>query len=987
MTESFSSNNFLTDIPSPGSIIHVRGREWVALPQNNEDKLNKVLHIKPIGEGENLSSTLFWPLEGSSVKSATFAPPDPKKSGSQNSAVLLRDSFLLKLRAGTGPFRSLGNIAVEPRSYQLVPLLLALKQSVARLLIADEVGLGKTVEALLVAREFLDRGEIQKITVICPPHLCVKWKEDMKKQFNLSAEILRPGTAKKLEKDLPIGKSIFDIIPFTIVSLDWIKSDRNRESFLRSCGEFVIVDEAHTCAARKGGLRQQRYQLIKGLSKNLNRHLLLLTATPHSGDSEAFDNLLGLLDSKFDNLSELIEGQSRKDLRSDLGNYFVQRRRQDIKQDWGIGGADFPDRETREATYSITGEWGYLFEDVIAYAREIIKRSSNESNQKKRLSWWAALALLRCVSSSPAAAASSLQTKLINEQTSDKDKNNTTFINDDFEKIAQNTVLDGIEENLSNEEAAPGSNLFVSSDAKHIESLIRRSNNLKGKIHDPKLKKLINEINNFLKDKYKPIIFCRFRPTAHYLEEQLNIEFDKSKFFIRAVTGELPPEERLNRIQEFDNAIKNGKIPILIATDCLSEGIDLQYIFDAVIHYDLCWNPTRHEQREGRIDRFGQKNYKVRALMIHGDESNPIDYRVLKVILEKERIIRKELGVSVPIPGNANAIAEVMMSSILDQEQIIQTTLDLGLKDNLNSQLELEAVLEKEWQSAKEKAKSTRTIFAQRSLKPEDVIKEWESSQTVLGDESDVERFVITACKKIGLPIVEIKDNECCWEINLDFLKTTHEALSNRLQQSGLEGVIRFGFRKPIKNGIQLIGRSHPLVVELAEFIAENALSDDWPIFAARSSVIRTKSVAQKTQLLLIRLRYLLNQEKWSGNKYEVLPNLLVEECLLIKIRGKDIELLDRKSSFELFEAEPIGNIATSQREYELNEAIFNLKDINSLLKELSESRAKLVEDEHRRVREASLRSGENLRMRFKCKPAPSIDVIGLFILLPAPIL
>ena len=277
--------------------------------------------------------------------------------------------------------------------------------------------------------------------------------------------------------------------------------------------------------------------------------------------------------------------------------------------------------------------------------------------------------------------------------------------------------------------------------------MIRRSNKLKGKIHDPKLKKLINEINNFLKDKYKPIIFCRFRPTAHYLEEQLNIEFDKSKFFIRAVTGELPPEERLNRIQEFDNAIKNGKIPILIATDCLSEGIDLQYIFDAVIHYDLCWNPTRHEQREGRIDRFGQKNYKL--YNVHGDESNPIDYRVLKVILEKERIIRKELGVSVPIPGNANAIAEVMMSSILDQEQIIQTTLDLGLKDNLNSQLELEAVLEKEWQSAKEKAKSTH-IFAQK-FKTRDVIKEWESSQTVLGDESDED--LQYSFKKIGLPM------------------------------------------------------------------------------------------------------------------------------------------------------------------------------------------------------------------------------------------
>jgi hypothetical protein len=97
------------------------------------------------------------------------------------------------------------------------------------------------------------------VTVICPPHLCEKWKSDMIRQFNLAAEVVRPGTAQKLERGLPAGKSIFDVVPFTVVSLDWIKSDRNREGFLRSCGEFVIVDEAHTCAARKGGGRQQRY--------------------------------------------------------------------------------------------------------------------------------------------------------------------------------------------------------------------------------------------------------------------------------------------------------------------------------------------------------------------------------------------------------------------------------------------------------------------------------------------------------------------------------------------------------------------------------------------------------------------------------------------------------------------------------------------------------------------------------------------------------
>jgi hypothetical protein len=107
-----------------------------------------------------------------------------------------------------------------------------------------------------------------------------------------------------------------------------------------------IVDEAHTCAARKGGGRQQRYELLRGLAADPQRHLVLLTATPHSGDQEAFDNLLGLLDPKFEGLSEMPEGQRRRDLRDELGNYFVQRRRLDLKEEWGTEGADFPDRET-----------------------------------------------------------------------------------------------------------------------------------------------------------------------------------------------------------------------------------------------------------------------------------------------------------------------------------------------------------------------------------------------------------------------------------------------------------------------------------------------------------------------------------------------------------------------------------------------------------------------------------------------------------------
>ena len=978
------------DIPSPGSIVKVRGREWIALPQSQSEKQEQVLKLRPLGGGDQGIGTLYWPLEGAAVKPASFEPPDPSQSGSQSSALLLRDALLLKLRAGAGPFRSLGNVALEPRPYQLVPLLMALKQAVTRVLIADEVGLGKTVEALLIARELLDRGEIRKVTVICPPHLCEKWRADMQGQFNLAAEVVRPGTAQKLERGLPAGKSIFEVIPFTVVSLDWIKSDRNREGFLRSCGEFVIVDEAHTCAARKGGGRQQRYELLRGLSDKPDRHVVLLTATPHSGDTEAFDNLLGLLDRKFAGLSEMAEGPRRKELRDDLGNYFVQRRRQDLKEEWGTNGADFPDRETREAEYKLTGDWAELFHDVLGYAKDLVQRSAGESKLRQRMSWWAALALLRCVSSSPAAASASLRTKLLNLQTGSAGdaELDEQQLADDLESMAALAVLDGAEEEFSGEEAAPGADLANAEDAEQLQDLIARADLLRGKTHDPKLKQLIKELNGLLKEGFRPVIFCRFRPTAHYLAEQLQEALPKRSHVVMAVTGDLPPEERVLRIRELQDELANDKVPVLVATDCLSEGIDLQHTFDAVVHYDLCWNPTRHEQREGRVDRFGQARNNVRALMLHGGSSNPVDDRVRTVILAKEQTIRKELGVSVPIPGNANTITQAVLSSILGgPAQVIQGSFELGLEGNTATQLELEATIEAEWQSAKEKAKTTRTIFAQRSLKPEEALAEWDRMQESLGSEQAVERLVVNACRRLNLPIGPLKTSSDCWELDLTALGDDRMALRERLRNHDLDGRLRLSFRSPARDGSKLLSRSHPLVVELADFVAERALSGLEPELAARASVICTKSVASRTQLLVLRLRHQLHQDRWTGNGYEALPDLLVEECLTVRVQGDGVEQLEGNAALQLLEAPPARNVDVGERTRWLTEAVAGLDALQPALRALAERRAQLAEDDHRRVREASLRRGESLRMRFNCEPAPAVDVIGLFVLLPAPTL
>ena len=980
------------DTPTtPGSIVRARGREWVVMP----NPAPNTLKLRPLGGGDQQIATLFLPLEGHDVAPATFPWPEASQSGSSSSALLMRDALRLKLRAGAGPFRSLGNLALEPRAYQLVPLLMALKQSVTRLLIADEVGLGKTVEALLIARELLDRGEIRTITVICPPHLCEKWRSDMAQQFHLAAEVVRPGTVGRLSKDLPVGHSLFEVYPFTVVSLDTIKRDDYRDGFIRGCGDFVIVDEAHTCTSGKGRGRHQRYELLRGLAARSDRHVVLLTATPHSGDSEGFNHLLGLLDPRFAELGTMPDGPRRDALREELGAHFVQRRRQDIRAEWGSEGADFPDRETRESTYELSGAWGTLFHDVLEYARTIVKRSAGQSRLRQRMSWWAALALLRCVSSSPAAAAASLRTKLAGLEPGNGPELNEDQQLSELEALASQGVLDGLDEAMSEEEAAPGGDLAIEADRAHLEALIEAAEGLRGPTKDPKLRQLVRQVQELLNEGYRPVIFCRFRPTAHYLAEELTAALPKRGTVIRAVTGELPPEERVERIaaleaEAFDP--EKPKTPVLVATDCLSEGIDLQRSFDAVIHYDLCWNPTRHEQREGRVDRFGQARTTVRALMLHGackdpNRRNPVDERVLAVILNKERLIRKELGVSVPVPGDMNSITQAVLADVLG-EAVQQLGLDLGLASAPGMPPVLampgwEASFDQQWQSAKENARRTQTIFAQRRLKPEEVLPEWQRSKEALGDHAAVERLLVEACARLRLPAPALADG--VWTFNLAEIPPERRALRERLEGQGLEGRLSLCTRTPCRDGAQLLTRAHPLVVELAEFVAERALSGEEPELTARSAVIRTKAVSERTTLLLLRLRHQINQERRTEAGFEAMPPLLVEECLTVHAAAAGLQVLPEAEALALLQQPAVGNVQPGQRQMELERALKLLPGLEADLRTLALDQATQAEDDHRRVRQAAVGTGGALRMRFRCEPSLPVDVIGLFVLLPVP--
>lgn len=951
----------------PGSLVSARGREWVVLPESSED----TLRLRPLGAAEEDATLIYLPIEPQPVGPATFPWPTPAEATNFAAGQLLRDALQLKLRTGAGPFRSFGNIAVEPRAYQLVPLLMALKQDIVRLLIADDVGIGKTIEAALIVRELLDRGEIGRMSVLCPPHLCEQWQRELKERFHINAVVVRNTTAGRLERGLPANESIFEAYPFTVVSLDYIKSDRRRDEFQRACPECVIVDEAHTCT-HSGQGRQQRYSLLKGLAANPERHLILLTATPHSGDEEAFYNLLGLLNPEFQALKDL-PSDARQPLRQQLATHFVQRRRPDI-QEWRDSQI-FPDRLTTEVTYALTGTWGRLFDEVLEYARDLVERTEGQGLRQQRMSWWAALALLRCISSSPAAAVNALRTRLSGGADDVVVSLSTEEELAEAEAQGRERVLDGVQDDLTTQDIEPAAR---TEDSALLEGLIAKAEGLAGPSKDPKLNRLIEHLKALTAEGFQPVIFCRYIATAHYVAEHLRKAFPKHG--VQAVTGESAPAEREVTVE----AMAESEQRILVATDCLSEGINLQSLFTAVVHYDLSWNPTRHEQREGRVDRFGQKGlayehngatiHAVKATMLFG-EDNPVDGAVLNVILRKAESIRKELGVLVPMPDDEGKLTQALVGAVLLRKgETTRTTpqraLDFG---------EPQKQLETAWQSARDKAAKNRTLFAQRRLKPEDVLPEWQKTLAVLGGEDDVERFVRRAASQLGAPLEETgRDHARHWKLHGHSLPS---AVQSRLEGEGLTGTLRIDFHQPPASGAVFIHRTHPLVSSLADHLLELALDSDHstvpddqlPI--ARAGAIFTHAVTSRTTVLLLRLRHQLTVTHRQHTRL-----LLCEETVTFALEeGNPLRQPDETAARALMQAEPARNMPVALRDRHLQQALDQLPAWQARLESLAGERAQTLLEDHRRVRAAGKSSGD-----YRVTPSLPVDVMGLFVLVPA---
>lgn len=939
-----------------GALVRARGREWVVLPDSTED----FLVLRPLGGGNDDVAGVHTALEA--VEPATYPLPSADDLGDAASAGLLRTALRLGFRSSAGPFRSLAQIAVDPRAYQLVPLLMALRQETVRLLIADDVGIGKTVEAGLVAAELLAQGDARRLAVLCSPALAEQWQRELAEKFAIDAELVLTSTVRRLERDLMMNESLFDRYPYVVVSTDFIKSDAHRSEFLNHCPDLVIVDEAHTAVSDGAvGTRQRhrRHELLRDLARDPQRHLLLVTATPHSGKEEGFRNLLELLDPELVTLDlEQTRGRER------LARHFVQRRRGDIRR-YLDEDTQFPsDRESREVAYSLTPEYRRLFTQVLDYAREQV-RDASDGGLHQRVRWWSVLALLRALASSPAAAAATLRQRAATAEAADEAEadalgRSAVLDSADDEAIEGIDVTPGADDADPDDPDDPGAGVPSTRRAR-LRVMAKTADTLHGPAADAKLARAIAEVKALLADGYDPIVFCRFIDTAEYVAAHLTKALAGTAE-VAAVTGTLPPAERQQRIADLAATPARH---VLVATDCLSEGVNLQDAFQAVMHYDLAWNPTRHEQREGRVDRFGQTAPTVRAITLYGVD-NSIDGIVLDVLIRRHRAISKATGVIVPVPAESDSVLEALMEGlVLRGVDHQQGELDLGLR-------QADERLDLAWRSAAEAERTSRTKYAQGSIHPDEVAGEVAQVRAALGSHGAIRPFVEDTLRALGSTLTPTADG---------FAATTSSLVA------GVRDALPPGHAEPLPFHHQLpaprrhavLTRTDPAVAALAGYVLDTALdakTDAGLRPARRAGILRTGAVAARTTMLLVRYRFHLDVPTREGTRA-----LVAEDAELVAFRGtpEDPTWLDAGEVAGLVAARPEGNIPADQATDMVARALEKVALLTDHLDARADARADELLESHRRVRAGAGAARAGLRVRAQ-KP---VDILGVYLYLP----
>lgn len=615
--------------PEAGQLVEIRRRQWIVAdieaskPSTGITTAQHWVTLASIDE-DSLGETVevVWELEPGAhiIEKAGL----PTIAGQDDTEAL--DAFLDAVRWGAAtnadrgflqaPFRS--GVSIE--DFQLDPLVRAIDMARVNLLIADDVGLGKTIEAGLVVQELLLRHRARTVLVVCPASLQEKWRVEMIEKFGLEFKIVDTEYVKELRRARGIHANPWTSFPRLIASVDWLKSGDAlrtmrdvlpvRAGYPRKF-DILIVDEAHNVAPAGSAhyaLESQRTLLIRKIAPHF-QHRLFLTATPHNGYTQSFTSLLELLDDQ--RFSRNILPDEKQ-----LSQVMVRRLKADLVDK--SGKPLYPKRKLQALSVPFTAEEREMHRLLDRYAKSREKEGRDGGNAgttfvngllKKRLF------------SSPAAFSSTLETHYAT-LTGARPKDQPDALAD---RILRKAVLKAEEDYADDAEveaahieaidevsryAAP-----LSDDQRQMLDRMRAWAQEASHRPDSKAGAIVDWIEANLKpngrwNERRVILFTEYRTTHRWLQEILAARgFGGDRLGL--IHGGMDQEEREKIKAAFQTNPSDAAIRILLATDAASEGIDLQNYCDSLIHVEIPYNPNVMEQRNGRIDRHGQKASEV----------------------------------------------------------------------------------------------------------------------------------------------------------------------------------------------------------------------------------------------------------------------------------------------------------------------------------------------------------------------------------------
>lgn len=612
--------------PEIGQLAIVRKRPFVvteiipAAPGIGRDKPNHLIKLSSVeddGLGEELQ--VIWELEpGTSVyEKSTLPNPDsfdhPKRLQAFLDAVRWGAVSQADDKALQSPFRS----GIEVDDYQLDPVVRALSMPRVNLLIADDVGLGKTIEAGLVVQEMILRHRVRSVLIVCPSSLQVQWKEEMRDKFGLEFRIIDSNTISQLRRKRGIHVNPWTHFPRLITSVDYLKRERPLRTFRETLPagdqstyprayDLLIVDEAHNIAPSGRGkyaTDSMRTLAIRSLTPHFE-HKLFLSATPHNGYRESFAALLELLDSQ--RFARAITPD-----RSQLDAVMVRRMKSELKLRWD-GSRRFAERLVKHLEVPYTDEERLAHQALQQYSELRLKHASSDG---ERMAAEFVLKLLKKrLFSSPAAFGTTLEKHIA----SVGKQSGKTIANRDIADFSDD-YADDDEYELETGEVVSSVSQSLSALTAEEQSLLRRLSDYAVKTSlrpDSKAETLISWLKNSLRpggqwNEERVIIFTEYRATQKWLYDLLAREGFAENERLEMIYGGMDNKQREAIKAAFQTHPKDSTVRILLATDAASEGVNLQNYCSKLIHFEIPWNPNRMEQRNGRVDRHGQKADEV----------------------------------------------------------------------------------------------------------------------------------------------------------------------------------------------------------------------------------------------------------------------------------------------------------------------------------------------------------------------------------------